>query len=226
MTGETSTAHIDRNDPKLRTLTGLFSTFMGQPSSQLLAGITVASLITRLTLNAWSSRDLAIAFGIIALWPIQEVIAHRFILHARPFTLFGRTFDVGKYHRDHHADPLKLDGFVAVKLFCVTPVIELAICRLVAGNWPEALTAFSTWFALAFNYEWSHFFVHAPYQPKTWWGRMLRRNHMLHHYHHEKFWWEVSTGGLIDRLLIAAKGFPFSSTQRDIPRSKTVYTVF
>lgn len=226
MATSTNSPHIDRNNEKLRTLKGLVSAFMTQASPQIITGLTVGSLAFRLALSGWSKRDAAISLGIMAWWPIQEALAHRFLLHARPFTLFGHTIDIGKFHRDHHQHPQNLDGFVPTGLYYWVPAVGLGLSRAVLGNWPHALTAFSTWFGLALNYEWSHFFVHAPYQPKTAWGRLLRRNHMLHHYRNETFWWEVSTAGLVDHLLMRAKGFPFWSTQKEIPRSPTVRTVF
>lgn len=218
--------YIDRNDPNLRTLNGLFNAFMSQTSPRILAGLAGTGIAARLACGGWTNKDAAIPIAIAALWPIQETVLHRFILHARPFTMFGRTIDVGKFHREHHLHPEDLNGFVPLGLYYATPFVGLGIARALAGAWPQALTAFSVWFILALNYEWSHFFVHASaYQPKTWWGRLLRRNHMRHHFHNETFWWEVSTAGLVDRLVMVAKGYSLQSDQRDIPRSPTVRTV-
>ena len=231
----TSTAHIpyhttertiDRNDPNIRTLKGLLSAFMTHPSPQILAGITVTSLGARIAIGSWAAQDAVIAATIAAWWPIQETIFHRCILHARPFTVFGTTIDVGKFHREHHQHPRDLNGFIPLKLFYGAPLIGLGLSRLVLGNWPRALTAFTVWFGLAFNYEWSHFFVHAPYAPRTRWGQRLKKDHLLHHFHNETFWWEVSTPGLFDRLLMKIRGFPFWSTAKDIPHSATTHTVF
>ncbi len=216
-------AIIDRNDQNLRTLHGLLLTCFRQTKPRVLLALVLCSWISRIYLGRWGWQDaISILLLFTVFQPIQEALAHRYILHAPMF--WG--IDIGKFHRTHHEHPERLDGFVPTAALVIVPPLVLVVSFLVAGEWPLALTIFSTWLTLALNYEWTHFAVHTPYQPKTWWGRFNRRNHMLHHFKNENFWWVVSIPSPLDRILFWFKGYGFWSAPKDIPPSPTVRTVF
>ena len=42
------------------------------------------------------------------------------------------------------------------------------------------------------HYEWTHYVAHIPYQPRTAWGRYIKRYHLRHHFISEKVWFGVS----------------------------------
>lgn len=222
----TEPARLDFHDPHLRTLRGIAAAFSRETSVRLMTFLFLSDWGVRVLLGSWTKRDAWAALIIFVLWPVQEIALHRFCLHARPFTLWGRTIDMGKSHREHHRNPLLLNGFTPLYLFYFAPLLILSMCRLIAGSWPEALTAFGTWMILALNYEWTHFIVHCPYKPKTFWGRILKKNHLAHHYRNEKFLWEVSMPGLFDRLLFVYHGYSFWSRPRHLPPSVTTRTIF
>ena len=191
-----------------------------------MALLFVSTWTMRLLCGSWRWSDISTIGIVILVWPVQEIILHRFCLHARPFTIWGRTVDMGKSHRDHHANPRLLNGFTPLYLFYFAPLLILCICRLLTGSWPQAFTAFGTWMFLAINYEWTHFVVHTLYKPKTFWGRMLKKNHLAHHSRNEKFLWEVSMPGLFDRLLFVCYGHSFWSRPHELPASSTTRTIF
>ncbi len=81
-------------------------------------------------------------------------------------------------------------------------------------QWAGAVTGLLTCYLILGAYEWTHFLIHTPYQPRGRYYRAIWRNHRLHHYKNERFWFGVtSTFG--DRVIGTLPD------QRDIPRSPT-----
>lgn len=218
---------INRNDPNLRTLSGLVRTFMQHPTPRTIFIGAACAWSIRLYLGRWGIRDtLSVAMLTTIFQPLQEALAHRYLLHAPSFNIGPWQIDIGKFHRLHHEHPERLDGFVPTAALLIAPPLALASSYLLAREWPLTCTLFATWITLGLNYEWTHFAVHAPYQPKTWWGRFNRRNHMLHHNKNEHFWWVVSIPSPLDRILFWFQGYGYWRAPKDIPHSSTVRTVF
>jgi hypothetical protein len=169
--------------------------FLRHPSPAILAGTLAVALAARLALGAFSAADLLPLLALALVWPFQEWLIHVFLLHARPFELFGRRFDLAlaRKHRRHHAEPenlailfiplasylYSLPG-VALLWWAVTPRLELA------------LTGAAAHLALGLRYEWVHFLIHTRYRPRGRWFRRLWRNHRLHHFRNEQHWYGVT----------------------------------
>ncbi len=64
--------------------------FARQPSPPYLLGAVVLVLAARAVQGAFSWRDLVMIAGLVAVTPFVEWTIHVYLLHARPFTLFGR----------------------------------------------------------------------------------------------------------------------------------------
>ena len=195
--------------------------FVRHPSPLILLAALLAAGSARLALGGWSALDGLPALGLLVYWPFQEWLIHVFLLHARPFHLLGRRFDlaVARKHRAHHADPetpalvfIPLGSYVlslplvAVLWWALTPRLELA------------LTGATLHFLLALRYEWLHFLIHTRYRPRTAWFRRLWRNHRLHHFRNERHWYGVSLLGA-DRVLGTGgeeSSVPFSPSCRTL----------
>ena len=169
--------------------------FLAHPSPAILATLLAAALTARLVLGGFSAADLLPPLALLVVWPFQEWCIHVFLLHAKPFVLGGRRFDLAlaRKHRRHHADPENLAilfiplasylysvPLIALLWWSVTPRLELA------------LTGITCHLALGIRYEWVHYLIHTRYRPRTAWFRRLWRNHRLHHFRNEQHWWGVS----------------------------------
>jgi sterol desaturase/sphingolipid hydroxylase (fatty acid hydroxylase superfamily) len=67
-------------------------------------------------------------------------------------------------------------------------------------------------------YEWMHFLIHAPYQPRGRWYRSRWRAHRLHHYRNEHYWYGVVSTAA-DRM------FGTAPDRDDVPVSATALTL-
>ena len=41
-------------------------------------------------------------------------------------------------------------------------------------------------------YEWVHYVAHIPYQPRTPFGRWMKKYHLWHHFKNERLWYGVT----------------------------------
>jgi len=195
--------------------------FLAHPSPLILLTALVTSAGLRLGLGAFSAADLLPVLGLLVYWPFQEWLIHVFLLHARPFTLLGRRFDLAlaRKHRTHHANPEDLDilfiplgsyllsiPFLALVWWGLTPRLELA------------LTGATLHLALGLRYEWVHFLIHTRYRPRTPWFRRLWRNHRLHHFRNERHWYGVS-------MLAADRVLGTGGDERSVETSPTCRTL-
>jgi hypothetical protein len=185
------------------TLAKALVVFFRFPSPRILAIAAATTLGGRLFLGGWSIWDLVVVIGLIAWWPLQEWLIHVYVLHFRPFRLFGRKIDphVPREHRAHHRDPWRLDLlFIPVGSFSYTLPLLLALWFLALPSTELASTGLAAHMLLSLHYEWVHFFVHTRYTPRLAYYQRLRKSHRLHHFKNERFWYGVSMlGG--DRLL-------------------------
>ncbi len=216
---------IDYRDPRLRTFRGAFRLFMGHPSPRLLLFFSLVGILGSVCFWPLTARHIALAASIVLAWPFQEYVLHRFILHARPFTLWRKTVDVGLFHREHHRDPKDLNGFTPLVLFYFTPPVVFLLFRLIGGDAASGFVGLAVWFAKAFDYELAHFTAHAPYRPLTALGRRRKAAHLRHHFVNERFWWEVSTCGIADFFHFLACGIIPWRSAKEVERSRTVFTV-
>jgi len=200
--------------------------FLRQPSPPLLLGAVALAVALRVAQGAWSWRDLVMACGLLAVTPFVEWAIHVYLLHARPFELFGRRIEMlsAREHRAHHEAPAVLEG-VLIPVYAV--VIFLAAIALTdwALSFPLALVlggARLAWmtsgvvvsFAILASYEWTHFLIHTPYRPRRRYFKAIWRNHRLHHYKNERYWFGV-TSTVGDRVIGTL------ADQREVERSPT-----
>ncbi|MGJ8686023.1 MAG: sterol desaturase family protein [Spongiibacteraceae bacterium] len=171
--------------------------FFFHSSPIILASVTLIFLLARVYMGNWQWLDLLAPVIIFAVWPFFEWVLHVFLLHFKPRQVFGRTIDIGlaRKHRAHHADPTDLSDMMIS--FAVFPFAVPLISGLFLYFMPTtelALSALTMFFALALNYEWSHYLGHVNWCPPIEYYRRRVRLHRLHHYRSEQMWWGVSMG--------------------------------
>ncbi len=150
-----------------------------------------------LALGLWS------AFGGPALHPLWIVVGatlfyaseygwHRFAFHAPPAPWPWLRKLQHRLHYDHHAEPGRLD-LLFLPLWFLAPLLAVnaALFRLVFGAGAAAPMVLGVCLAIL-HYEWTHYVAHIPYQPRTAWGRYIKRYHLRHHFISEKVWFGVS----------------------------------
>lgn len=203
------------------TLGAAMRRFLDYLSPRVLTVVVALTLATRLALGGWSVWDAVTVLAIVALWPLQEWLIHVFILHYRPVTALGRTWDfpVPQSHRAHHRDPWNIDIlFIPSHVFLYAVPLQFALWIGLAPSLPIAFTGLATFYLMTLHYEWVHYLVHTRYRPTSWLYDRLWRNHRLHHCKNENYWFGVTMlGG--DRLLRTAPGL------NDVPTSATCRTL-
>jgi hypothetical protein len=198
-------------------------TFWTRPQPWLLAAALVIATTARALAGGPRWSDLYVVGGYLAVFPFVEWVVHTSLLHWRPRRVAGRTIDplVARKHREHHADPQRLDLIFVPVPAMVTVAASLALfASLVPAAWrPLALTWVVTVVAVGAVYEWIHYLVHTDYRPRTRLYRALWRHHRLHHYKNEHYWFTVTTAGTADRVLSTDPDpaqVPTSPTARDL----------
>ncbi len=200
---------VDARDPAAvgfehspRTLREALPIFLLHGSPRVLLLLVGLAFVCRVRAGGFSLFDLVPAAVVLLYWPVQEWLIHVFVLHAKPFVLFGRTFDlrVPRSHRAHHQDPWNYHIlFIPLHSYLYTLPILVLLCLLLAPTRELALTGLLVHLALTLHYEAVHFLVHTRVAPRTSYYRRLWRNHRLHHFRNEHFWYGVTRlGG--DRL--------------------------
>ena len=191
-----------KNSSDVRTHGRAVRVFFSRKTPRSLAKIAATTWLARLVLGPPGARDLAAAVAAIAVWPLQEWVLHKHLLHLEPFTLGGTHVDPGfaRAHREHHADPRDID-----KTLLPSSVVRAALpitsagWLLAFGPTRAALTGMATYSTMALFYEWTHFIVHTNVKPRTAYGERVRRNHRLHHFRAESYWFAF-TLPLVDRV--------------------------
>jgi hypothetical protein len=203
------------------TLRGGFGVFRGQVNARMIAAALVVALVVRVALGGWRIGDAVAAAVILALEPFTEWIVHVTVLHLRPFTVRGRTFDpiVSRRHRAHHRDP-KVIRLVLIPRGVLARLLVFAfpLYWLIAPTLREALTATVTGYAMLLAYEWTHFLIHSTYVPRSRYYRYIWRAHRLHHFKNEKYWFGV-TVHLADHVL---RTFPAKDAVETSPTARTL----
>jgi len=178
-----------------RTLREALPIFLRHGSPRILLLLVGIVLVSRLRAGGFSLFDFVAAAVVFLYWPTQEWLIHVFVLHAKPFVLLGRTFDlpVPRSHRAHHQDPWNYRIlFIPLHTYLYTFPILVLLCFGLAPTRELALTALFTHLALTLHYEGVHFLVHTRVVPRTPYYQRLWRNHRLHHFRNEHFWYGVT----------------------------------
>jgi sterol desaturase/sphingolipid hydroxylase (fatty acid hydroxylase superfamily) len=214
-------AHV-RNASEVRTHRQALRVFFSKKTPRRLATIAATSWAARLLLGPPGLRDVAAAAAAIAVWPVQEWVLHKYLLHLEPRTVAGIRIDpdFARAHRDHHADPRDIDKTL-LPLRTIRQALPFAAGAwlLAFGPTRAAVTGMATYSTMTLFYEWTHFIVHTNVKPRTRYGEKVRKNHRLHHFRHEDYWFAF-TLPIIDRVL---------GTDPDpdtITRSRTVMNLY
>jgi hypothetical protein len=221
---------IPRRDPSVLTLGDCLREFLRRRTPPFLAAAIAGALALRIALGHWDWHDAVVAIGVIAFTPPVEWAIHVYLLHAKPFRLFGRRIDLlaAQEHRAHHQAPADLNGvllptygvLIFIPMIAVTVwLLSFPIHAVLGGaRLPHAATGLLVSYLILASYEWCHFLIHTPYRPKGRYYRSIWRGHRLHHYKNEHYWFGV-TSTVGDQMLRTA---PEQST---VAKSNTARTL-
>lgn len=179
---------------RVRTLADAARQFFRHGSPWALAMGSVVWLGLLVQQGNWAYGQLVILIVLLAAQPFVEWLIHVYVLHAKPFLLAGRSFDLyqARKHRAHHAEPRNLDILlVPLRGHVAGAVVLTAVCA-VLPTWPLRLALLATAAVQTLVYEWVHFLIHTDYQPRSAAYRRLYAGHRLHHYRNENYWFGVS----------------------------------
>jgi hypothetical protein len=169
--------------------------FATKPTARILAAYVVLTAAARVAVGRWSWTDAVIVAAIVAAEPFTEWVIHVFVLHSR------RDISIARKHRAHHADPRDLDIlFIPMGVIALAPAIGIGLPLLAQAGIAHALTYGLVGFSMLLVYEWTHFLIHTPYQPRSRTYRRVWRAHRWHHFRNEHYWFGV-TIHTADRLL-------------------------
>ncbi|HEY5949407.1 MAG TPA: sterol desaturase family protein [Kofleriaceae bacterium] len=210
------------NASDVRTHRQALRVFFSKRTPRTIAKIAAGSWAARLLLGPPTLRDVAAAVSAIAIWPLQEWVLHKHLLHIEPRTIAGIRIDpaFARAHRNHHADPRDIDmTLLPIKTVHQSGPLAAGLWLLAFGPTRAAVTGMATYSTMTLFYEWTHFIVHTNVKPKTAYGERVRRNHRLHHFRHEGYWFAF-TLPLIDRL------FGTDPDPKTITRSPTAMDLY
>ena len=185
----------------VRTRGQALRVFFSRKGPRTMLGAAAASWAARLVLGPPGPSDLLAVAAALGVWPFQEWLLHKHVLHLEPFTIGGKTIDpmFVRAHRTHHADPRDIDMTLLPQQVIVGSLpVAAGAWLLLFGLRPAAVTAMATYSTMALFYEWTHFIVHTNVKPLTAYGQTVRRNHRLHHFRDENQWFAF-TFPLVDR---------------------------
>lgn len=188
--------------PIPRTLAAAAAQFFRFGSPILLAAQLACALVVRAFLGPLGAADAAVLAGVALYWPLQEWAAHRWILHARPLRLFGRTFEsaAARKHRTHHEDPVDLQAsLLPTWTIAVLVPIHVGLWTLFAPA-RIACTGIVCFGGATLFYEWIHFLTHTAYRPRGRWFGEVKRRHMAHHQRDPGRWFGFMVPALDDWL--------------------------
>ena len=204
-----------------RTVRGALAIFSQHGPARILMACFVAALAVRAVAGPPGWADLILVALLALFHPFLEWALHVFVLHSRPWRLFGRRYDLrwARSHRAHHRDPWDLRWvFMPMPQSGIALGLLVGLIGLAAPTWASAASAVVFVTGATLLYEWTHFLIHTHYKPRGWLYRRLWRFHRLHHFKNEHYWFGVTThvadrilGTLPDRNAVAT-----SETCRDL----------
>jgi Fatty acid hydroxylase len=201
----------------LTSLAGAAREFMSRPGPRIIAAKAAASWARRATLGPVRWREVGVAAGVLAWWPFQEWLAHRYLLHLEPFEVAGQRIDpsFARVHRAHHRQPRDIgQTLLPLDVLGVAIVASAGLWHLACRDRRIATTGMATYASAALVYEWTHYLVHTGYKPRSGLFSRIRGNHRNHHYKNEAFWLGF-TVPQVDAWLGT------EPDPRDVPRSPT-----
>jgi sterol desaturase/sphingolipid hydroxylase (fatty acid hydroxylase superfamily) len=146
--------------------------------------------------------SLALYGGGLVTWTLTEYWLHRTFFHWQPAGKWGERLHF-LVHGVHHEWPkdkyrLVMPPAVSITLFFVF----LGVFYVTLGN--RLAWAFHGGFVLGYMlYDMTHYYIH-HYNPKSGYGRRLKKHHMLHHFKDSTKRFGVST--MVWDVLFGTKG--------------------
>jgi hypothetical protein len=209
MSDETKTSARD-----IETLDEAVRVFVKQQGVRELIAFAGAQWAVRLTRGRPRLSDALVAGGVLALWPLQEWAAHKWLLHLEPTETRDPAF--ARAHRIHHQNPHDIEHILLPieVIRAAMPGTWLASRILFPFNKRLRSTALASYATMAVAYEWTHFIVHTRVEPKTAYYARVRKNHLLHHFRNENYWF-----GFVSPAVDAILGT--EPDPESVPRSKT-----
>lgn len=150
-------------------------------------------------LGGWVAADarfallpaLALALAGGLAWTLFEYVLHRFVFHWRAGSAWGRRL-VFLMHGCHHNQPDDPLRAVMPPLASVPLAALLFGLTLMAMPMPWAGAFFVGFLVGYVHYDLTHWACHQA-EPRTAWGRRLKRHHLRHHYAVADGNWGVGT---------------------------------
>ena len=193
--------------------------FLSHRSPWLLILILSALLAGRLVDSTpLSSSECLIALTASLYWPFQEWWMHRWLLHLKPYQLFGWRIEpsFARLHRLHHEDPKDIPlSFLPTSTIFGALIGFSALIYWLSGSQALTLSWMSAATVSTILYEWVHFLTHTDYRPRGRYYRAIWKLHRWHHYKNEAYWFSF-TVPWIDRL------FGTGPDPKEVPKSPTV----
>jgi sterol desaturase/sphingolipid hydroxylase (fatty acid hydroxylase superfamily) len=186
----------------------------------MIAAAAGATVVTRLRMGRFARADAAVAAGVLAVHPFAEWALHVFVLHRSRIRPDGsrRESFAARTHRRHHEDPKDLD-LVLLPVGVTAGLVGGALAAAAAApDRRRGVTGAGVGLGALLAYEWIHFLIHSPYQPRSRWYRARWQGHRLHHYRNERYWFGV-VGTTADRVLRT------SPSRDEVPVSATARTL-
>lgn len=174
-----------------RDLKSAFRYFIQMPSVQFILVAIAVPLTLRLLHGGFGVWDLGVVALMGIVWPMQEWVLHKYLLHLKPFSILGKKVDpvFARTHRLHHREPWHLPyTFLPADVLLVAAPLTAVIWFLLLPGYGLAMTAVVAFNVMGLLYEWTHYLTHTRYIPKGKYYRRIWKNHRLHHCKNENYW--------------------------------------
>jgi hypothetical protein len=179
--------------PAASTKLGCARQFARYPGPSMIAAAAAVTVARRVRMARFRWADLRVAAGVVLAHPFAEWAVHVHLLHRSQPGMDGQRREsfAARKHRRHHEDPKD------VELVLLPPKVMAGLITgtlVIAASVPDrrrAATGAAVSLTSVLAYEWMHFLIHSPYQPRSGWYRSRWRAHRLHHYRNENYWFGV-----------------------------------
>ncbi|QPC47842.1 sterol desaturase family protein [Mangrovibacillus cuniculi] len=188
--------------------------FWFYPDIICLSLLFIGSFFFFLTFATSWTQWLSILIGMVT-YTLGEYLTHRFVFHMKPpkHPFFLKLMK--RVHYDHHVKPKDLHLLFLPLWYSVPNIVVVAILVFfITGNLAVTSGFISGVVIFIIYYEYTHYVAHRPINPKTPWGKWMKKVHLWHHYKNEQYWYGV-TSPIYDYALGTFKD------QKDVEKSAT-----
>jgi 4-hydroxysphinganine ceramide fatty acyl 2-hydroxylase len=166
-------------------------TFLRHGSNAVIVAGAIA-IVLGAAFGAFALAPLAVAIGVV-LFFLTEYGTHRYVLHAPPAKAPFVLKLQHRLHYDHHVEPSRLD-LLFLPWWALAPILVafgLAYFLITRSGGIALGLVLGNLLGLLY-YEWVHYVAHIPYQPRTPFGRWMKKYHLWHHFKNERLWYGVT----------------------------------